>query len=197
MKRISWYVSSFIYRGEKPFTCSICGDTFRQRDGLKRHELIKHNPTQVVKYTCEVCKKDLLSRYSYRKHVEKHYTGNKKDFKCNQCEKKFSSKASLKNHLCLGDVETAVNCTECDKEFSTKALLAAHAKTHEDIKPTTSMSCDKCDVVFSDKQDYCTHIQLHHSQPVKKFKCDQCNKAFLIKYVSISLNRPNETFKDN
>jgi len=135
----------------------------------------------MVKYTCEVCKKEFLSRYSYRKHVEKHYTGNKREFKCIQCEKKFSSKASLKNHLCqFCQAENGFKCVECDLEFSTRSLLTDHLKTHEDIKPFTPLSCDKCEVVFTDKQEYCNHIQLHN-QPVKKFKCDQCGKAFLIK----------------
>lgn len=117
--------------------------------------------------------------------MEKHYTGNKKDFKCNQCEKKFSSKASLKNHICqFGQSEKGIKCTECDKEFSSKNLLAEHLKTHEDIKPFTPLSCDKCELVFNDKQEYCAHIQLHN-QPVKKYKCDQCGKAFLIKYAKL------------
>lgn len=148
---------------------------------MKRHELIKHNPDAVVKYTCEVCKKELLSRYSYRKHVEKHYTGNKKDFKCEKCTKKFSSKASLKMHLCnVGDGEKSFKCAECDNEFASKALLTEHSKEHDDVKSLSPLSCDKCEMVFNDKQEYCNHIQLHN-QPVKKYKCDQCGKGFLIK----------------
>jgi uncharacterized Zn-finger protein len=69
---------NFLYIGEKPFQCDLCGRSFRQSGNLTKHLKSHENA-----------------------HLRWNRTTNEKPFKCPHegCDKSFTAKSSLQNHI--------------------------------------------------------------------------------------------------
>lgn len=168
----------YFYTGEKPYTCDICGLTFRQRDGLKRHNVAKHSEQDLGEHhICEICDKILFSKYTLAMHTKKHL-GGEELHKCADCEKSFASKSSLQNHMRQHTGEKPFECDQCNKTFAQKGSLTAHLKQHLDVKP---FQCHLCSRGFIQKHQLVNHLNMHTNQPAKKFQCIKCFKSFAIK----------------
>ena len=79
----------------------------------------------------------------------------------------------LKNHI----------CDQCDKDFSTKFNLEEHIRrvVHEGMKKQQTVlkyhKCDQCEKAFSQLGDFNRHINNVHER-LKNHKCDLCDKNF-------------------
>ena len=64
----------------------------------------------------------------------KRQTGKKK-FKCDHCEKTFTSKYKHIEHVRVHTGEKPYECTVCDKSFARKDGLTSHLRVHTGEKP--------------------------------------------------------------
>ncbi|KAJ6220842.1 hypothetical protein RDWZM_006654 [Blomia tropicalis] len=71
-----------IHTDQKPFTCDVCALSFRQKQLLKRHKNLYHNPNYVPP------------------------TPKEKTHECSQCKKAFRHKGNLIRHMTLHDPES-------------------------------------------------------------------------------------------
>ena len=92
-----------------------------------------------------------------------------KFFKCQICEKKFSNKGNLNQHMNIHNKSKSFKCDVCFKVFNQKSNLAQHYKTHTGEKP---FACQVCDKKFARKIQLVQH-QATHSED-KSFKCSIC-----------------------
>jgi len=78
---------------------------------------------------------------------------------CNQCDKKFSQKSSLKKHIqTVHEKLKPYACDQCDLKFGEKCSLNRHIKgVHEKLKP---FSCNQCDYKCGQKADLKKHIKI-------------------------------------
>ncbi|KAJ8270866.1 hypothetical protein GJAV_G00120150 [Gymnothorax javanicus] len=101
-----------------------------------------------------------------------------RSFKCAQCERCFSSKSGLSNHLRIhtGQTHTAekpYRCTQCEKCFSWQSDFDKHLKVHSGEKPHRCSHCGKC---FSRSSDVRRHQLVHTAE--RPCKCTHCEKSF-------------------
>ena len=79
-------------------------------------------------------------------------------------------------------VAKSFRCNICDKKFSTKFELTSHSEfVHDGKKP---FMCNTCDAKFWKKQALNTHVAAIHEGKKrwkKPFKCDTCNAKFTAK----------------
>ena len=109
----------------------------------------------------------------------KETTGNKEEsiFECNECDKQFTMKYSLKLHHQTVHLKLKkFLCDTCKMTFGYKHHLKRHCNTvHLKLKPYKCSSCENC---FIDKSDLKKHMKVHDKKDIGN-KCDICAKTFL------------------
>ena len=83
----------FLFTGERPFNCSMCEKSFRDRSELNRHS---RRHTGDLPYKCGTCSKGFLRRERYITHCRIH-TGEK-PYVCGVCNRGYRDKRELKKH---------------------------------------------------------------------------------------------------
>lgn len=100
-------------------------------------------------------------------------------FGCDFCWKRFTSKATLKEHIRAHTGETeekTFSCDVCWKTFSKRAKLNTHLKIHSGVSP---FGCDVCGKTFKCKTYFEVHMRVHTGE--RPFGCDVCGKRFRAK----------------
>ncbi|XP_021693825.1 zinc finger protein OZF [Aedes aegypti] len=126
---------------------------------------------------CTICRKPLKSRSS--RHYHEHCQNPElKPFKCDHCDRTFSTKAHKTFHE-----ETHSNrrlqCTQCDKTYQHQRDLDLHNREHRAPK-SLQAKCNRCAEQFESQQALAQHKRTQHAS-TKRFKCDQCDMTFGLK----------------
>jgi len=85
-------------------------------------------------------------------------------YSCNECDKRFHSKWSLKRHMMSHSGEKPHTCDVCAKSFASKWQLDLHYRTHTGEKP---YSCDICSKRFTTKSHMSRHRRIHGNTKAK------------------------------
>ena len=107
----------------------------------------------------------------------KRNNGKKQSFNCEICNKRFSSKQSLKKHISTAHEAKKplqckfVRCDLCDRDFTSKRNLHQHVKLTHEIK------CQICEKGFDTRKDLIRHIASDH-EGREYFECKICTKGF-------------------
>ena len=91
---------------------------------------------------------------------------------CNQCNKEFSSRWNLNQHMQLHTGQFRHHCLICRKGFNATSNYKLHMRSHEGVK----FHCDYCAKPFVSKQSYQYHLSIHTGR--YRFKCNICEKGF-------------------
>lgn len=157
----------------KLYFCDICGNDFRRRSDLNDH-LDEHiTKTEDGCFTCEVCQRVFHNLRLFRIHKRLHYA-TPKTWECDVCNKKYSSKNLLDEHLNMHTGARPHKCLHCDKDFASKYTLSAHQKTH-DNRPRP-FKCSTCSKSFYSGQNLMQHEKTHLG--IKPHQCEKCDKCF-------------------
>merc|ERR1712045_561272 len=99
---------------EKDIICNICERKFTRKQNLLKHQKKQHNTVENEKVKCHKCGKQYANESSLKSH---NYTVHKedKDFICNMCEKKFTVKHNLLEHLKKEHNTVEKNCQKKSK----------------------------------------------------------------------------------
>ncbi|XP_073541130.1 uncharacterized protein [Phyllobates terribilis] len=125
---------------------------------------------QVLSY--DSSKSDMQNK-SHRRGVHRKVRALEKTYLCTECEKCFSQKSHLVNHLRIHTGEKPYSCSQCEKCYSVQSTLVEHQKTHTGEKPYLCPECGKC---FARKSNLAQHQNTHTG--VKPFLCSECGKCF-------------------
>ncbi|XP_045781626.1 PR domain zinc finger protein 5-like [Maniola jurtina] len=154
-------------------TCDECGARFIEVSLLRSHIKKKHNKVD-ANYPCEICGKNLKSKYSMGLHVatvhEKKPTVN-----CYKCDAAFLSYALRNRHLieAHGDQRT-FPCKLCDKVYNRrKTLIEHHRRNHLKV---FNHQCELCAQTFYLPSSLQEHMAVHTGE--RNFKCEHCDKSY-------------------
>lgn len=140
------------HTGNKPFKCTHedCEQSFINKQLLVRHS--RFHGIDIPIYTCEVCNKEVASKYHLKTHMKIHNS----TFECQLCKMECENKESLKDHY--QEVHQPFPCLYCDKSFTLPRYLKMHEKLHTpaDSKPF------KCDFCMSNKSFTKMALLLNH-----------------------------------
>ena len=96
----------------RTWTCSECGESFKRKDSLLRHERLKH--------------------YLYNRQltaVDKLYDIDNKTYQCPACKTTFADKEDAKDHILQSQCN--LKCDICGKQFRLAQHLKRHKKIHD------------------------------------------------------------------
>ncbi|XP_033989763.1 zinc finger protein 2 homolog [Trematomus bernacchii] len=125
-------------------------------------------------FSCSVCEKAFTHRRSLKEHLIIH-TGEK-PFSCSVCEKAFTHRRSLKEHMIIHTGEKPYSCSFCKKYFTQRGNLKGHMRIHTGEKP---FICSVCKKYFTQRGNLKDHMRIHTGE--KPFSCSVCDQAFALK----------------
>ncbi|PSN50914.1 hypothetical protein C0J52_05366 [Blattella germanica] len=162
------------------FRCLKCEElqTFSNFQLLIDHS--KHQHQTEASVSCcgqTIWERDKLNHL--KEHLPKPEIG---PFHCPHCDRKFSSKYGLANHmnLHLPEDERPYKCQHCNKGFGAKHAMTKHERTHLPDEERLSYVCDICGKRFGYASTLDGH-QRHVHQNERPFVCHVCAKTFPIK----------------
>uniref|UniRef100_A0A6B2EJJ3 Putative zn finger n=1 Tax=Phlebotomus kandelakii TaxID=1109342 RepID=A0A6B2EJJ3_9DIPT len=156
---------------EKRFVCSKCPKRFVDKTRLKCHEITHIPKTERCIIPCPQCDRKLSSKNSLRIHLRNIHIGEK-SFICEECGKAFVSAGALKEHKISHSEDRSFQCSICSKKFKNQPQLNRHEDRHKD----SVYECPHCDVKRNTKASIKLHMVIHSD--VKKYKCNYCGVEF-------------------
>ncbi|XP_054870475.1 zinc finger protein ZFP2-like isoform X1 [Amphiprion ocellaris] len=157
-----------IHNSAKPSADNACRKTFNLRSDLKVHMIIDKGNKQ---FSCETCGK----RYSRNSHLTEHmrtHTGEEL-YSCERCGKKFDRRSRVYVHMKNHTGEKPYFCERCGKSFRQSSHLTVHMRAHTGERP---YSCKTCGKSFSKNVHLTVHMRTHTGE--KPYSCESCGKSF-------------------
>ncbi|CAB0035018.1 unnamed protein product [Trichogramma brassicae] len=196
----------------EPYLCEELqtkSDDFHQTSFIKvpktevscDQEQNKHHKTGQKKFRkekkdhkCDECQKTFTRQGSLKIHI-KTVHDKRKDYECDVCQKTFSQRGHLKIHVkTVHDKRKNYKCDVCQKTFSHRGHLKIHVKTVHEGQK--NFECDLCQKKFSQKNDLKKHIKTVHDEQ-KGYECDVCQKTFSQRgYLTIHIKTVHDKRKD-
>lgn len=161
---------------EKEFyQCDFCKQIFTDLDVCKGH--VEAHRQQAKRHLCLKCGSSFRLRNSLLRHLEWHSRGI---FSCSDCERTFSSKASLLRHSFSHLGVLPYTCLKCKRHFRLPSLYHSHECKPENIQ------CMACLVFFQSQEDFDQHKKdtgcwgHQGALPTKtdEIRCMECGQVF-------------------
>ena len=156
--------------------CDICDTKVRSKSQLKHHIDIEHKEKAKEAYNCEICSKKLSCKSALQLHILNQHETKPVLLQCDICGSRHKNNRLLMKHQSSVHLEDNLMCDICDRGFTTQMSLTNHKYTHSGRK----LKCDMCDFETANPTGLKVH-QIQRHENLKKFKCDECGKAFNLK----------------
>ncbi|XP_072139793.1 uncharacterized protein [Mobula birostris] len=155
------------------FLCQLCGQTFKCGQQKNKHYRQVHRKTQEKR---RVNENSLLSRRHKEKESRIQQKKVSKEFACNICTRKCSSKLALQRHMGTHTGIKPFHCQHCDYKTRLKASLIQHMRVHTGEKP---FKCTICQYASIDASSLRRHSRTHSTE--KPYKCQLCSYSCIQK----------------
>ncbi|XP_055622233.1 zinc finger protein 845-like [Toxorhynchites rutilus septentrionalis] len=158
---------------EKILICEHCDAVFWRRTEYNEH-LDQHVASELTDFRCDICSTKFNNIRTLRMH-RKNHVATPKVWSCEVCQKKYSSKNLLDDHMNMHSGRRPFKCDMCPKDFASKYTLAAHLKTHQERERV--FSCKECGKGFYSQNNLIQHEKIHTG--VRDYVCPDCGKTFM------------------
>lgn len=138
---------------------------------LKGPRIITNTEKQTLR--CSICNEAFKNAELLQEHQDFHFNENTL-FHCGICDKTFSRKCYLRNHIEKHKGNKPYKCEICHQGFNDKSNVRRHAATHWNKK---IYKCYICEKEYKYRYNLLSHMRLHDLGPTeKRHKCKICDK---------------------
>lgn len=168
-----------LHSEDKPFTCDMCGKSFKRKHSLQDHIMIEMG---MKNYVCDICGMKFLKQGYLNKHVRYHQlnNGEYQGFRCEMCGKKFPEKWRLGVHqrsVHKGGRFSSCKCDICGNMFAERWMVRRHKAQEHNGEEFKEYQCDVCGKKFQEKWMIRSHQRSTHKSGVKKMYCELCGRS--------------------
>ncbi|CAK1553297.1 unnamed protein product [Leptosia nina] len=183
--------------------CHLCGNLFRDANGLQQHLRRVHAKISNRLHSCTICNESFTSPSVLKTHMIKHINGKfqcekcpavyknpytlarhkkkhdllKEQHYCTLCEEIFDSRKNLLAHIrrTAAHQNTVLECPICGRICATQSALDAHEQTHAPAQ----YNCTICANSYTSRKSLIRHIKRHTPGVVAKIAvCHLCGNSF-------------------
>ena len=131
------------------------GNEFVHSCFTQKNPMIRHqqNHKDEKPFKCEECNKFYSSKSGLLFHLRGH--AGIKPYQCKQCPKRFVQKCDLVTHERIHTGEKPFNCEHCNKSFTQRGHLTVHRRSHTGEKP---LSASNAIGALSKKNNLTAHL---------------------------------------
>ena len=122
-----------------------------------------------------ICMTYFLEQKMTRSNTTQMWFGNEGNLVCRKCNRTFTRKSYLVNHMQLHTGLFKYFCELCKKGYNGMTAYNVHMDRHRGVK----YQCDFCAKTFTSLQMRDYHTSVHTGN--YRFHCDFCNKGFNVK----------------
>lgn len=141
-------------------------------------------------FDCAMCPSTYETFKMLKQHMNKHYC----NYSCTKCEASFATKRSLHAHQTT-HLEGSFKCDLCDKVFSSRMKKQYHEKTKH-LGERRISNCPFCGVPFRSYYQRNQHlVKVHNSEA--QYKCNVCDKSYIMKSLLMSHIKKNHLMERN
>ncbi|XP_036331074.1 transcription factor grauzone-like isoform X1 [Rhagoletis pomonella] len=154
------------------YKCEVCDKSFADKQCMRNHFLIKHQPEEEKQYKCEHCPKRFARPYILEQHRIIH---EERKHICNVCQKGFATGNLLNTHMkTMHSTYGATMCDVCAKVIRGRTAFARHQLEHSGVV-LPKVQCDKCGSWHKDKYSLQKHKRRHNDDGTI-YVCKMCGK---------------------
>ncbi|EDW02178.1 GH20040 [Drosophila grimshawi] len=168
------FLTDHIDRHSNPekFKCDLCDRTFADKQCLRNHELLKHQPDEQKKFMCEHCPKRYIKQYLLDQHRIIH---KERNVPCNICDRRFPNVSRLCTHVKMVHGNYGTMCDICAQVIRGPAAFERHQLTHAGITEP-KVQCEICGSWHKNKTSLKKHVRRHNASS-EECKCNICGKV--------------------
>ncbi|XP_060778821.1 zinc finger protein Xfin isoform X1 [Neoarius graeffei] len=141
-------------------------------------------------FCCTLCDKKFSSKLTMRRHMDIHQ--GKKPFKCPGCHYSTRLKASLIQHMRVHTGEKPYKCPQCSYASIDRSSLRRHSRTHTQEKP---YHCQYCPYSCIQKKSLDLHSRRHHTG--ESFPCPLCQYSTPDRQLLLRHTRKHHTSENS
>ncbi|XP_067670182.1 zinc finger protein 160-like [Haliotis asinina] len=176
-------------------SCKVCEKYFSKEDKLNTHLKLhnqngelqcatccktftsvgrfkSHECKSSVYFECGICEKVFSERDKLKDHVDDHREIPEINFECGVCEQTFTEAISLNVHLQTHEGNKQFQCKLCEKTFTSSKCLESHKRKKHGV----TYKCKICAKQFGKQISLDAHSKLHVKK--QRFGCKKCGKRF-------------------
>ncbi|TKR63012.1 hypothetical protein L596_026900 [Steinernema carpocapsae] len=181
---------------EKQFVCDLCEQSFTLKQNVQQHIVNFHGldrsspdresfERRMRRFQCMKCLKIFKSEDVALKHFEKAHDKpvkmEKKEHKCEDCEKVYLTKTQLEEHVSIVHLNVRkFICTQCPASFGRRGGLRRHVEMVH-VGKTYKCTYEGCEHPgYKCSKALAAHVRAVHTGE-RPYECSQCERAFVRK----------------
>lgn len=157
---------------QKPlYECNECQEKFKHQMSLKAHKEKVHEGKVILRiFQCDMCKAEFRAKQMLINHIKNKHS-DEKQYKCEQCNIRFTDIKTLYHHMLLHTGNKPFTCEYCNMNFRRKDTRDAHRHKHTNNRP---YKCTDCNKSFGSYTSRSNHRKKIHGD--NEMECPECGE---------------------